>query len=107
MVRPTLSPRDWAVVLSESVAVLVDKLLDGRKDVPGWASRAVLSAAPVMLSLVLSRVDLEESGVWGWLVVVVVAEMETTYELLLSLGVEILACGLRHVDVCCGGRLLV
>ena len=36
-----------------------------REDVglPGWASRAVLSAAPVMDSLVLSRVDLEESGV--------------------------------------------
>ena len=39
------------------------------KCVPGWASRAVLSAVPVMVSLVLSRVDLEESGVWMLLVV--------------------------------------
>lgn len=100
------------MVLSESAKMLVqengaqyevnvcEKKSTEEVDIPGWASRAVLSAAPVMLSFVLSRVDLEESGVYGWLVVRSIKNKGLAYELLLSLGVEILACGFRHDGDC-------
>jgi hypothetical protein len=56
-----------------------------------------------MLSLVLSRVDLEASGVWEGVSSGCSEGAWTTYELLLGLGVEVLASGLRHVDVCGSG----
>jgi hypothetical protein len=49
VLRPNLSATDWVLDLLES----------------GWAPRAILSAPPVRDSLVLSSVDLEESGVCG------------------------------------------
>jgi hypothetical protein len=83
-----LSVTDWVFDLWES----------------GMAPRAMWSTVPVVVSLILSAVDLVESGAWKhdvsmcW--ITSVRRREETCHLLAGLGVNILAENVRHVEGC-------